>query len=144
METGKLYSQGLDRSVDYAVHSVAEFLNGQVLTCGVVEDYQLRSEGGFDVGTVQVNGYEMTFWNEYMTVDAPDGQRIGTFPDLVMTFDAKTGTPMPTSDLAPGQEVYLIHTSYKNLKLASPMFDQELIAEVEGIINRPMVKHLDF
>lgn len=144
IETGKLYSEGLQHSVDDAVNSVAAFLNGEVLTRGVVEEYQLRSEGGFDVGTVQVNGYEMSFWNEYMTVDAPNGQRLGTFPDLVMTFDAKSGKPMPTSDLAEGQEVYLMYTKYKNLKLASAMFDRELIAEVEGIISKPMVKYLDF
>ena len=130
IETGRCYAQGLERSVDYAVHAVADFLGGQVLTRGTVEDYQLRSEGGFDVGTVKVCGYEMSFWNEYMTVDGPDGERMGTFPDLIMTFDAQTGRPTPTSDLAPGQEIYLIRTSYRNLKLSAPMFDKELLAEV--------------
>ena len=50
-----------------------------------------------------------------MTLDGPDGERMGTFPDLIMTFDARTGRPTPTSDLAPGQEIYLIRTSYRNL-----------------------------
>lgn len=144
IETGRCYAQGLERSVDYAVHAVADFLGGQVLTRGTVEDYQLRSEGGFDVGTVKVCGYEMSFWNEYMTVDGPDGERMGTFPDLIMTFDAQTGRPTPASDLAPGQEIYLIRTSYRNLKLSAPMFDKELLAEVEGIIHRPMLAHVDF
>ncbi len=94
------------------------------------------------MGTVRVNGYEMSFWNEYMTVDAPDGQRLGTFPDLVMTFDAQTGKPMPTSDLAEGQEVYLLYTKHTHLKLASTMFDRELLSEVENIIHRPMVKYI--
>ncbi len=142
IETGRCYAEGLARSVEDAVRAVAKFLNGEVLTRGVVEQYQLRSEGGFDVGTVRVNGYEMSFWNEYMTVDAPDGQRLGTFPDLVMTFDAQTGKPMPTSDLAEGQEVYLLYTKHTHLKLASTMFDRELLSEVENIIHRPMVKYI--
>ena len=144
IEIGHIYAEGLDRSPDYAVRAVAEALSGEVLTRGVVEAYHLQSQGGFDVGTVKVNGYEMSFWNEYMTVDGPDGQRVGTFPDLIMTFDARSGRPMPTSDLKPGQEIYLMHTSYRNLRLAAPMFDKELLAEVEDIIHRPMTAHLDF
>lgn len=144
IETGRRYAQGLERSVDFAVHAVADFLGGRVLARGTVEDYQLRSEGGFDVGTVKMCGYEMSFWNEYMTVDGPDGERIGTFPDLIMTFDAQTGHPTPTSDLAPGQEIYLIRTGCHNLKLSAAMYDRELLAEVEGIIHRPMLAHIDF
>ena len=75
----------------------------------------------------------MSFWNEYMTVDGPDGQRRGTFPDLIMTFDSQTGRPTPTSDLKQGQEVYLIHVGYQHLKLAAPMFDKDLLAGVEKI-----------
>lgn len=144
IETGRCYAQGLERSVDYAVHAVTDYLGGQVLARGIVEDYQLRSEGGFDVGTVKVCGYEMSFWNEYMTVDGPDGQRKGTFPDLIMTFDSQTGRPTPTSDLKQGQEVYLIHVGYQHLKLAAPMFDKDLLAGVEKIINRPIVDCVSF
>ena len=144
IETGRRYAQGLERSVDYAVDAVTDFLGGQVLTRGTVEDYRLRSEGGFDVGTVKVCGYEMSFWNEYMTVDGPDGERVGTFPDLIMTIDARTGRPTPTSDLSPGQEIYLIRTGCRNLMLPAPMIDRELLAEVEEIIHRPMLAHVDF
>ena len=109
-----------------------------------MSDYQLRSEGGFDVGVVKVSGFEMSFWNEYMTVDGPDGQRVGTFPDLIMTFDAQTGRPTPTSDLTTGQDIYLIHVDASRLKLSTTMFDQDLLAEVEGIIHRPIVDCLHF
>ena len=123
---------------------LAEFLGGEILAHGPVEEYQLRSEGGFDVGIVKIGGYEMSFWNEYMTVDGPDGQRRGTFPDLIMTFDSQTGRPTPTSDLKQGQEVYLIHVGYQHLKLAAPMFDKDLLAGVEKIINRPIVDCVSF
>ncbi len=144
IRTGSVYEQALQRSVEDGVEAVSEFLGGKVLAHGPVESYQLRSEGGFDVGVVTIQGYEMTFWNEYMTVNDPDGKRLSTFPDLIMTFDAKSGRPTPTSDLAEGQDVYLISTGYRNLNLAAPMFDKELLSEVEGIIHRPMLEHLDF
>ncbi len=38
----------------------------------------------------------------------------------------------------------IFRTSYRNLKLSAPMFDKELLAEVEGIIHRPMLAHIDF
>lgn len=144
IETGQVYEEGLEQSVEHAVHAVADFLGGEVLTRGTVSDYQLRSEGGFDVGVVKVSGFEMSFWNEYMTVDGPDGQRVGTFPDLIMTFDAQTGRPTPTSDLTTGQDIYLIHVDASRLKLSTTMFDQGLLAEVEGIIHRPIVDCLHF
>lgn len=144
IETGRRYSQGLEKSVENGVQEVCEFLGGEILAHGPVEEYQLRSEGGFDVGIVKIGGYEMSFWNEYMTVDGPDGQRRGTFPDLIMTFDSQTGRPTPTSDLKQGQEVYLIHVGYQHLKLAAPMFDKDLLAGVEKIINRPIVDCVSF
>ena len=69
IETGRRYSQGLEKSVENGVQEVCEFLGGEILAHGPVEEYQLRSEGGFDVGIVKIGGYEMSFWNEYMTVD---------------------------------------------------------------------------
>ena len=144
IETGHRYARGLEQSVQAGVQEVCEFLGGEILAHGPVEEYQLRSEGGFDVGVVKICGYEMSFWNEYMTVDGPDGQRRGTFPDLIMTFDSQTGRPTPTSDLRLGQEVYLIHVGYQHLKLAAPMFDKDLLAGVENIIHRPMVEHVPF
>lgn len=144
IETGHRYARGLEQSVQAGVQEVCEFLGGEILAHGPVEEYQLRSEGGFDVGVVKICGYEMSFWNEYMTVDGPDGQRRGTFPDLIMTFDSQTGRPTPTSDLRLGQEVYLIHVGYQHLKLAAPMFDKNLLAGVENIIHRPMVEHVPF
>ena len=66
IETGRRYSQGLEKSVENGVQEVCEFLGGEILAHGPVEEYQLRSEGGFDVGIVKIGGYEMSFWNEYI------------------------------------------------------------------------------
>ncbi len=44
------------------------------------------------MGKVTIDGFEMTFWNEYMTLEK-DGERYATFPDLIMTLDAKTARP---------------------------------------------------
>lgn len=57
----------------------------------------------------------MTFWNEYATVEK-DGERLATFPDLIMTINAKTGEPVTTAMMEEGLDVYVITTDKKNLK----------------------------
>lgn len=141
---GRLYEAGLLESVEAGVQKAVEFLKGEVLCCGTVDDFALRSEGGFDVGTVTVDGCEMTFWNEYMTVDTPDGRRAATFPDLIMTLDARTGKPLPSASLKKGQKVYIICTSHKNLNLSPTMYDKELLSPVETIVGRELLRYLDF
>lgn len=141
---GQIYEEGLLESVKTGVQRAVEFLNGEVLCCGTVDEFDLRSEGGFDVGTVTVDGCEMTFWNEYMTVDTPEGRRAATFPDLIMTLDARTGKPLPSANLRKGQDVYIICTSHRNLNLSPTMYDKELLAPVEAIVGKKLLCHLDF
>src|SRR5699024_1538268 len=75
------------------VQAVANHLGGQVIHEGEVTEFALEKKGGFDVGIVQLEELELTFWNEYMTAEV-HGKRLGTFPDLIMTFDVVTGLPV--------------------------------------------------
>lgn len=140
IHVGEVYSNGLKTSVEHGVNEVVEFLHGDIITKGVVEDFSIRYEGGFDVGIAKVADCEMTFWNEYMTLDK-NGTRVATFPDLIMTLDAKTGTPLTTAMLKNGMEVYVIKTGHKNLRLSTTMQDAQLVKEVEGIVNKELVKY---
>lgn len=142
IETGRIYEKGLEVSVGRAVEDLCAFLGGEVLARGAVEKYSLRGEGGFDVGHVTADGCELTFWNEYMTADRADGARAATFPDLIMTLDAKTGRPLPSSDIREGMDVYVITTKSAHLHLSSTMYDRDLIAQVEPIVGRDLVKYL--
>lgn len=142
IETGRVYEEGLKAGVEQGVKALTAYLHGEVLAKGVVDSYELRGEGGFDVGHVTVDGCEMTFWNEYMTVEGPDGKRRATFPDLIMTLDAETGRPLPSSDIRKGQTVYVISTGSKNLRLSPTMYDPELIGQVEPIVGKKMAEYL--
>lgn len=142
IEVGEVFHKGMATSVDYAIHSVMEFLNGEVVAKDIVSEYTIATEGGYDIGSCRVGDIELVFWNEYMTLDK-NGERIATFPELIMTFDAKTGDPLPTSDIKQGMEVYVVYTGMENLKLSSTMFEADLIAQVEEIIGREMLKYLN-
>ena len=68
-----------------------------------------------------------------------NGQRISTFPDLIMTFDSETHLPVTTAEIYSGQDIVVISVPKENLLLGSPMMDEELMREASGIINREMV-----
>ena len=141
---GRACEEGLAQSPRAGVERAAQALKGRVLCQGKVDSFQLRSEGGFDVGVVSVAGHELTFWNEYMTATAPDGTRAATFPDLIMTMDATTGRPVPSANIREGQEVYVIVTNHRNLNLAPTMYDRSLMAPVEKIVDRELLKYQEF
>ena len=141
IELGKTFYEGLKESPEKAVKNVVEILNGVVLTEGSIRRFHLNTSGGFDVGSQWVNEYEITFWNEYMTAEA-DKKRIATFPDLIMTFDKKTGFPVTSAEIENGQEVIVIKADKANLKLGSGMKDKKLFEDIEKVLDKEIIKYV--
>jgi len=142
IETGKRFYEGLGKSVDSAIENVVEFLNGEIVVEGIISDFELVTEGGFDVGKVIVEGIEMTFWNEYMTLE-DNGKRLYTFPDLIMSFDKESGMPLTTAEISTGKDIVVIATKKDNIKLGAGMNDTKLLGEIEPIINKDILKYID-
>ncbi|BCL77663.1 DUF917 family protein [Ktedonobacteria bacterium brp13] len=122
------------------VQAAMKYLGGEILFQGLIDHVNLKSEGGFDVGTVTIGGVEMTFWNEYMTLDQ-DGKRIATFPDLIMTFDRITGRPLVTAEIQEGNDVMLVCVPKEHLILGAGMYDQALFQAVERVIGRAVISY---
>jgi hypothetical protein len=142
IELGMLMIQEKDKGADKLVSSVVEFLKGDIVARGVVKELKLETTGGFDVGMAYIDGYGVTFWNEYMTLERPDGERVSTFPDQIMTMDGETGMPVTSAELQKGQEVYLISVPKSRLRLGEGMRSRELMGEVERIVNKEIVPFL--
>ena len=142
IETGKAFLKGLETSVEEGVNSLCTFLNGRILARGPVQNFSIETTGGFDVGYATVGGCDMTFWNEYATVEK-DGERLATFPDLIMTINAKTGEPVTTAMMEEGLDVYVITTDKKNLKLSPTMYAPELLKATEDVIKKDLISYLD-
>ena len=120
------------------IDAIVGYLGGDVVGSGVVDHFELKESGGFDVGIVQIKDLELTVWNEYMTADI-NGERIGTFPDLIMTFDTNTGMPLVSAEIAQGQDVTVINVPKEKLTLSSTMFNENLLKAIEPVINRKIV-----
>lgn len=124
-----------------AIDAVAAKLGGRVVAAGEVTAFELETKGGFDVGTVRIGGCELTFWNEYMTLEA-DGERYATFPDLIMTLDAETARPVVSAALAKGQRIAVLVVPKDKLLLSSTMSNPNLLKPVEGIIQKPILSYI--
>ena len=141
IETGRVFYEGLAVSPEAAIEQVVRFLKGEILAQGEVTSFRLETRGGFDVGEVVVEDVATTFWNEYMTAEK-DGQRLYTFPDLIMTFDLETGMPLTTAEIKKGKKVALMAARREHLKLGSAMFDLDLMKAIEPIVEKPILPYL--
>ncbi|GGA91353.1 DUF917 domain-containing protein [Ornithinibacillus halotolerans] len=136
IELGEVFfsvPEGPDR-----IEAVASHLKGRVIHSGKVSEFELKEQGGFDVGIVRVDDLELTFWNEYMTAEI-QGVRKGTFPDLLMTFDVDTGMPIVSAEMREGVNIAVISVPKENLLLSSTMFNEKLLKNIEPIIQKEII-----
>lgn len=120
------------------IEAVAAHLKGRVIHSGKVSHFELNKTDGFDVGFVRIDDLELSFWNEYMTVEM-HSQRKGTFPDLIMTFNAETGEPIVSAEMKKGLMVAVISVPKNNLKLSTTMFNEKLLKAIEPIIQKKII-----
>lgn len=142
---GQAYLNGT--TVDEKLLNVVNFLNGEIVVEGIIENYVLETTNGLDVGTFFVGSHQLRFWNEYMTLDI-DGVRKYTFPDFIMSFDKNTGMPITTAEIENGIEVVILASSHHNLLLGAGMFERsgyeaieqalgvDILSYVQDLINR--------
>lgn len=134
LDLGRKFYSAL-KNGENPILKVNEFLNGEVILEGKVSNLEIKTDGGFDVGYLNIGDGELTFWNEYMTLEVK-GERKYSFPDLIMTFDTKTFMPVTSSEIKDGMDITVLCTELSNLKLGTPMFEQELLDEIKEVIGK--------
>lgn len=132
------------------VEAACEVLGGEIVGQGRVIDVELETKGGLDVGLVRVQSgremLELTFWNEYMTLEAVDSsappRRLATFPDLVATFDLSTGLALSTAMVGTGHEVAVVAVPRGRLILGAGVKDPELLRPVQETVGKEVLKYV--
>lgn len=125
-----------------AAQAVSRLLGGEVVCQSRVTGYTLATRGGFDVGRVGLeDGYELAFWNEYMTLEQ-DGQRLATFPDLITTLSTSEPRPISSAELREGQEVLVISVPRQGLRLGGGMRQPELFRVAEQAISKDLIRYV--
>lgn len=129
------------------VEGILKFLEdnykAKVICRGITCDYELCMDGGYDIGSLHVKSgeddYELTYWNEYMTLEK-NGERVGTFPDLLCTLDAKTGLAVSSAEIENDMDVIMMIIPKDQLILGGGMYQRELYVEVEEILKKELVR----
>jgi hypothetical protein len=144
MRVGRVLAEARTRGGTAATEAAAGFFDGATVLRGTVESVELRTVEGFDVGTVVIADggarRELTFWNEYMTLDE-GGERLGTFPDLIATMDAETGMPVPTSHVVEGAELGVLVVPAAELPLGAGMRDPSLFEYIERAVQKEVISY---
>lgn len=124
------------------IEAATEVTGGRVLGRGAARFLQpLRTEGGFDHGSIGVGELTVRFLNEYMTVDA-GGERLATYPDVITTLSVEDGRPVSVADMAEGREVAVFAVDRSALPLSSSTRDVFALEEVERIMGVELVRYL--
>lgn len=129
------------------IKNVVDTLNGNILVQGTIKCLKFKTIDGFDLGEVIISDekddFELTIWNEYITCENSEKQRISTFPDLIMTFDTDTGMPVTSAELEKGRKITVIYSDKKNLKLGSGMLLKSNYKVLEDVLKKDVIKYIE-
>jgi DUF917 family protein len=121
------------------IDAIVSTLGGRIIGRGAVRAKQLQTEGGFDVGGLEVDELELGFVNEYMTVEAA-GERLATFPDVITTLSAADGRPVSIADIGEGQEVAVLAVDKSRVPLGAGVKEPSVYPEVEEMLGKPLAE----
>lgn len=125
------------------IAAVCARLSARVIDSGPLSDERaLQTFGGWDRGAFGINGYTVSYLNEYMAIDSADG-RIATYPDMIAIIDQSTGEPLAVQDAVPGMDVALLVSEAGKLPVSSSAIDPGALRECEEIMGIDFLRHLD-
>lgn len=127
-------------SSEERVQKIIDQLDGELIIKGEVSSVRLKERGGFDVGMVEIGEHQLTFWNEYMTLEVGD-TRLATFPDLILTLSEQTGRPVSSAEIKGGDSVSLVVVPKENLTLGSGMQDPSLFEVAEQAVEKDIISY---
>lgn len=123
------------------IEAAAQASGGRIVCRGRVIAKELTTAGGFDVGRVVIEGgYELVFWNEYMTLER-EGQRIATFADLIATLDVFTGNPVSSAEVRESSEVAVVVVPKESLMLGAGVKDKSLYYGIEEATGKEIIRY---
>lgn len=144
IEVGRVFIENLGNP-DGVISGLEKLLDLEILCRGQVSKFNLVTKDGLDVGSLCVEGenggHDLTFWNEYISVDHEDGQRLASFPDLIAILDSESGLPILSAELEAGRKVILVNVKKEKVSLGKSMYDMELLSQVEEVIGKELVKY---
>jgi uncharacterized protein len=143
IDIGKIFIES--KNPESIISSLEKMIGLEVIAKGVVSEYELITEGGFDYGFIKVQKQDKSeikayFWNEFMSAD--EEKRISTFPELIGCIDIKTGHVLSSATIRKNDEIYLYKVSSNQLILGAGMKNVSQFRLIEKILGIEIVKYV--
>jgi DUF917 family protein len=133
---------------------VSRMLSGKVICTGKLTGYSCITENALDHGEFNIcnekGAYNITFFNEYMTLDDRDGRRLFTFPDgiILIGSDRKSYSSAMLARAvedgsAEGMTFSVVSVDYENLKIPTGLRYRGGYLTCENILGREMIPYLE-
>lgn len=107
-------------------------IEGQITAKNVV-----YTSEAFDVGTVTIGAGDkavtLHVMNEYMAVDAADGTRLATFPDVITTLSQQM-EPLSVGELQVGMRVHVLHVAKTLIPIGAGLLDPAIYVHPEKVM----------
>lgn len=124
------------------VNAVSRTLGGQWVALGTVTDVVSHGSGDTAFSVIYLRDQEnrpleLVHWHRYVTLDT-SGQRIATFPDLIVTLGAK-GTPLSGAEIGKGLGVHIVVVPGKEERTPNIAVRRSATyRELERVTGKPM------
>lgn len=129
-----------------ALHKLASRFSGRFFEKCTIESLELETKGGFDVGKAVLKcgskSYELTYMNEFMTLENSKGERVATFPDLITLVDVEGAKPILSAELKRNMEVHMVVIDKTQIPLGSGLKYREVYSILESALGKPITTYI--
>lgn len=129
---------------DAMIAAIVGTLDGRELGRGPLSHHEAQMEGAFDVGGLVVDAaegrLEVSICNEYMSADL-DGERLSTYPDLIVTLSPHDGMPTAAARMSVGDEIVVVAVPKANIPLGAGVWDATVYPEVERMTGKELLRY---
>lgn len=141
IEVGRIVQRHYGDAEAVAYGVIGYLGGGRVVDRGIIDSVSLETRGGYDIGRILVRGqrpYEITFWNEYMTLEESGEERLATFPDLIATMSTRTSLPLTSAEVRPGDEVLIVVVPRDHVPLGAGVKDPEVLRQAGSVVGKKL------
>jgi DUF917 family protein len=125
------------------ITAIRDTLRGRELGRGPLRSANVAVRENWDVGTLEVDsGSRLVIHvcNEYMAADI-DGERVATYPDLIVTLAESDGMPTPAAHREPGERIVVLAVPRDRIPLGAGVREASVYRDPERLLGIELVAH---
>ncbi len=125
------------------IGAIRDTLGGRELGRGPLGSASVAMRENWDVGTLEIDSGSrlvVHVCNEYMAADL-DGERVATYPDLIVTLAESDGMPTPAAHREPGERIVVLAIPRDRIPLGAGVWEAAVYRDPERLLGIDLVAH---